>query len=99
GPSLWSRAGLAQLHALVLPPHTRRRRDDSLALLHWLNGHIDELDLHVATRAPADPGARRLIPHPCVGALTARATVLVLGPVGRFPGSKHVVSYIGLAPA
>jgi transposase len=24
---------------------------------------------------------------------------LVLGPVRRFPGSKHVVSYIGLAPA
>src|SRR6266446_6808640 len=51
GPSLWSRAGLAQLHALVLPPHTRRRRDDSLELLQWLNGHIDELDLHVAAAA------------------------------------------------
>jgi transposase len=25
--------------------------------------------------------------------------VLVLGPVARFPTSKHVVSYIGLAPA
>ena len=30
--------------------------------------------------------------------MTALATVLVLGPVGRFPGSKHVVSYLGLAP-
>jgi len=46
GPSLWSRQGLAQLQALVLMPHTRRRRDDSLELLHWLNRHIDELDLH-----------------------------------------------------
>jgi transposase len=36
--------------------------------------------------------------HPGVGPLTALATVLVLGPVRRFPGSKHVVSYIGLAP-
>jgi len=27
------------------------------------------------------------------------ATVLVLGPVARFPTSKHVVSYVGLAPA
>src|SRR5512132_2142053 len=61
GPSLWSRAGLAQLHALVLPPHTRRRRDDSLELLQWLNGHIDALDLHVATAAAADPDARRLM--------------------------------------
>jgi transposase len=37
--------------------------------------------------------------HPGVGALTALATVLILGPVGRFPTSKHVVSYIGLAPS
>ena len=99
GPSLWSRAGLAQLHALVLPPHTRRRRDDSLELLQWLNGHIHELDLHVATAAAADPDACRLMSHPGVGPLTALTTVLVLGPVGRFPNSKHVVSYIGLAPA
>jgi transposase len=99
GPSLWSRQGLAQLQALVLLPHTGRRRDDSLELLHWLNGHIDELDLQVASAAAADPDARRLMTHPGVGPLTALATVLVLGPVGRFPGSKHVVSYIGLAPA
>src|SRR4029450_10494060 len=63
GSSLWWRAGLAQLQALVLPPHTRRRRDDSLELLHWLNGHIDELDLHVATAAAADPDARRPRPR------------------------------------
>jgi len=88
GPSLWSRQGLAQLQALVLLPHTRRRRDDSLELLQWLNGHIDALDLHVATAAAADPDARRLMTHPGVGPLTALATVLVLGPVGRFPGSK-----------
>jgi len=83
----------------VLLPHTRRRRDDSLELLHWLNCHIDELDLRVATAAAADPDARRLMTHPGVGPVTALTTVLVLGPVGRFPGSKHLVSYIGLAPA
>lgn len=26
----WSRSGLAQLNALVLPPHTTRRRNDNL---------------------------------------------------------------------
>ena len=99
GPSLWSQRGLAQLQALVLLPHTSRRRDDSLELLQWLNRRIDELDLHVAAVAAADPNARRLMTHPGVGPLTAVATVLVLGPVARFPSSKHVVSYIGLAPA
>ena len=99
GPSRWSRQGLAQLQARVLLPHTRRRREDSLELLHWLNRPIDELDLHVATAAAADPAARRLMTHPGVGPLTALTTVLVLGPVGRFPSSKHVVSYLGWAPA
>ena len=98
GPSLWSRQGLAQLQALALLAPTRRRRDDSLELLQWLNCHIEALDHHVATAAAADPDARRLMTHPGVGPLTALATVLVLGPVKRFPGSTHVVSYIGLAP-
>jgi transposase len=37
--------------------------------------------------------------HPGVGPLSALATVLVLGAVTRFPTSKHVVRYVGLAPA
>jgi transposase len=52
----------------------------------------------VAEAAGATPDARRLLTHPGVGPLTALTAVLVLGPVSRFPGSKHVVSYIGLAP-
>lgn len=44
-------------------------------------------------------GARLLLTHPGVGPLTALTTVVVLGPVARFPDSKHVVSYTGLAPA
>jgi transposase len=98
GPSLWSQRGLAQLQALVLLPHTTCRRDDSLELLQWLHHRIDALDLRVAAAAADNPDVRRLMSHPGVGPLTALATVLVLGPVSRFPGSKHVVSYIGLAP-
>jgi transposase len=37
--------------------------------------------------------------HPGVGPLTALATLVILGPGERFPTSKHVVSYVGLAPA
>jgi transposase len=37
--------------------------------------------------------------HPGVGPLSALATVLVLGSVTRFPTSKHVVGYVGLATA
>lgn len=99
GSKLWSQRGLAQLTALGLPPHTARRRDDSLQLLTWLTTRIDELDDTIATAAAGDPRARLLLTHPGVGPLTALTTVLVLGPVTRFPDSKHVVSYVGLAPA
>jgi transposase len=98
GGSLMSRRGLTQLQGLRLPPHTTQRRDDCLELLSWLKTRIAHLDVRVAEAAEADLNARRLMTHPGVGALTALTTVIVLGPVARFPGSKHVVSYIGLAP-
>src|SRR5262245_3773133 len=96
---LLRQAGLAQLHALALPPHTAQRRDHSLQLLTRLNAQIRELDDAITTAALAHPDAPRLITHPGVGALTALAAIVVLGPVARFPDSKHVVSYVGLAPA
>jgi transposase len=96
---LWSQRGLAQLRALSLAPNTTRRRDDSLELLAWLTSRIDQLDERIAAVVEAHPPARRLLTHPGVGPLTALTTVLVLGPVRRFPDSKHVVSYVGLAPA
>jgi transposase len=96
---LWSQRGLAQLRALSLPPNTTCRRDDGLELLGWLTSRIAQLDERISVVVEADPRARRLLTHPGVGPLTALTTVLVLGPVRRFPNSKHVVSYVGLAPA
>jgi len=99
GSKLLRQAGLAQLHALALPPHTAQRRDQSLELLAGLTTQIRALDDAITTAALAHPDGPRLITHPGVGALTALATVVVLGPVARFHDSKHVVSYVGLAPA
>jgi len=96
---LWTRHGLAQLQALRLPAHTARRRDDGLELLAWLTARIDQLDEQIATIANNDPRAQLLLTHPGIGPLTALTTVLVLGPIARFPNSQHVVSYVGLAPA
>jgi len=98
GSKLLRQAGLAHLQALALPPHTAQRRDQSLELLAGLNTQIRQLDDAITTAALAHPDAPRLI-HPGVGALTALATIVVLGPVARFHDSKHVVSYVGLAPA
>jgi transposase len=97
--ALWTQRGLSQLRALALPPHTRRRRDESLELLTWMTSRIARLDEQIARVVDADSRARRLLTHPGVGPLTALTTVLVLGPIERFPDGKHVVSYVGLAPA
>jgi transposase len=97
--ALWTQRGLAQLQALSLPTNATRRRDDNLELLAWLTTRIDDLDERIAASAEADPRARLLLTHPGVGPLTALTAILVLGPVARFPDSKHVVSYVGLAPA
>jgi transposase len=97
--ALWTQRGLAQLKALVLPAHARRRRDDSLELLAWLTTRIDQLDDQIAALASADPRVQLLLTHPGGGPLTALTPVLVWGPLPRFADSKHVVSYVGLAPA
>jgi transposase len=99
GSALFTRRGRAQLGALPLPPYTTQRRDESLELLTWLDTHVQSLEARIGEAADADLRARQLMTHPGVGALTALATVLILGPVDRFPTSKHVVSYIGLAPS
>jgi transposase len=99
GTSLFTCRGVAHLRALPLPAHTAHRREESLELLAWLDARIAALERKMAEVADADPNARRLMTHPGVGPLTALATLLVLGPVARFPTSKHVVSYVGLAPA
>jgi transposase len=99
GSSLFTRRGRAQLDQLTLPPHTANRRDESLELLAWLDSHLALLDARIETTAAADPEAVRLMTHPGVGPLTALAIILILGPIDRFPTSKHVSSYIGLAPA
>src|SRR5262249_51626248 len=61
GSKLLRQAGLAQLRALALPPHTARRRDQSLELLTGLNTQIRELDDAITTAALAHPDAPRLI--------------------------------------
>src|ERR1700682_2179357 len=99
GSKLLRQAGLVQLQALALPPHTAQRRDQSLDLLACLPPQTRVRADATTTAAGGHPEAPRLMTHPGVGALTALTTIVVLGPTSRFHDSKHVVSYVGLAPA
>src|SRR5579875_724497 len=81
---LWSARGRVELQKIPLREGMARRRQDLLALI----------EQEVAQREDA----QRLMTHPGVGPLTALGTVLVLGPVERFPDAKHLTSYVGLIP-
>jgi transposase len=96
---LWSVRGRQQLQALELEPWTRRRRDDLLKLLDYLDRECEQLDQAVAQAAHAHPLAQLLMTHPGVGPVISLAMVLTVGPVERFANSRKLVSYLGLNPA
>ena len=95
---LWSAAGQQALQKLPLREGMARRGADLLRLLAQLDSWIHELDQPLQQEAEQREEAQRLMTHPGVGLLTALGTVLVLGPVERFPDARHVTSYVGLIP-
>jgi transposase len=95
---LWSAAGQEELQKIPLREGMARRREDLLQLLGQLNTWVKELDRRIEQEVERREDAQRLMTHPGVGPQTALATVLVLGPVERFPDSRHLTSYLGLIP-
>jgi transposase len=95
---LWSKAGQAELKTIPLREGVGRRREDLTQLVQQLNTWIKELDQRIGEEVARRPEAQRLMTHPGVGPLTALGTVLVLGPVERFPDDRHLTSYLGLIP-
>ena len=96
---LWTQAGRAELEQLPLLPYAAERRKRLLEALDGLEEEIVELDRRVAEEARQRPEAVRLMTHPGVGAVTALAMVLTLGPAERFASGKQVGSYFGLIPS
>ena len=96
---LWTARGRKELAALPLREGMARRRSDLLPLLAQLDNWIEELDQRLEREAEQRTAARLLMTHPGVGPLTALGTVLILGPVERFPDARHVTSYVGLIPS
>lgn len=95
---LWTQAGRAELEQLPLLPYAAQRRRQLLQALEQLNREIGELDRRVAEEVGRRPAALRLMTHPGVGAVTALAVVLTVGPVERFGHADQLSSYFGLIP-
>ena len=95
---LFTAKGRQELEGLALGPWASYRRQELLQLLDQLEQSLAKLDQAVEQQANREPLAVRLMTHPGVGPVTSLAFVLTIGPVDRFPGSRQVVSYLGLNP-
>jgi transposase len=95
---LWSERGQEELQKIPLREGMARRREDLVQLVRQLGTWVKELDRRIEQEVARREDAQRLMTHPGVGPLTALGTVLVLGPVERFPDAQHVTSYVGLIP-
>lgn len=96
---LWTAIGREQLRKLSLLPYAAARRDALLETLEKLEQEIAQLDERVLQAAKAREAAQRLMTHPGVGANTALAFVLTIGPVERFDKAQNLSSYLGLIPS
>jgi transposase len=95
---LWSEHGQEELQKIPLREGMARRRQDLVQLVRQFNAWVKKLDQRIEQEVARREDAQRLMTHPGVGPLTALGTVLVLGPVERFPDPQHVTSYVGLIP-
>jgi len=95
---LFTAKGRQELEGLALGPWASYRRQELLQLLDQLEQSLAKLDQAVEQQAKREPLAVRLMTHPGVGPVTSLAFVLTIGPADRFPGSRQVVSYLGLNP-
>lgn len=96
---LWTVGGRKALEQLALTGWTAQRRDELLTLLDDLEQRVGKLDQAVLQAAKKDAVAQLLGTHPGVGPITALAFSLTVGEIGRFPGSRKLVSYLGLNPS
>lgn len=99
GPKLFTRSGRRAFKGLAMRPQASRAGQELWELMEWLDPRVRRLDKIIAEATARRPEALRLTTYPGVGCLTALATVLILGPIERFPSPSHVVGYLGLAPA
>ena len=95
---LWSERGREELQKIPLREGMGRRRSDLVQLVRQLDTWVKELDERIEQEVAHREDAQRLMTHPGVGPLTALGTVLVLGPVERFPDYRNLTSYLGLIP-
>ncbi len=99
GSTLWSQTGQHAIASLPLAPNAAHRRTQLQTLYRKLDRQIGKLGERVRDQALRRPGAKLLMTHPGVGAVTALATDVFLGNPARFADGKALASYVGMIPS
>jgi transposase len=97
--SLWSRAGLAWLRAVVLSePLDAIRRDDLVSRLELANASVRRVEAELDRTGRNHPAVVLLRTIPGVGIRTAEALVAYIDQPDRFRRTKAIGNYFGLVP-
>jgi transposase len=95
---LFGLAGREWLREVELPVEERETVDGCLRQIEFLDQEIAEVEKQVARDALTSPQVKRLMTVPGVNAIVAATFLAAVGDVGRFPGQRQLVGYLGLDP-
>jgi transposase len=95
---LFGLAGRKWLRKVELPAEERETVDGCLRQIEFLDQEIAEVERQVAADALGSPEIKRLMTVPGVNVIVAATFLAAVGHVGRFPGQRQLVGYLGLDP-
>jgi transposase len=95
---LFGLAGREWLREVELPVEERETVDGCLRQIEFLDQEIAEVEKQVARDALISPQIKRLMTVPGVNVIVAATFLAAVGDVGRFPGQRQLVGYLGLDP-
>jgi transposase len=95
---LFGLAGREWLREVELPTWERETVDGCLRQIEFLDQEIAAVEKQVARDALTSPQVKRLMTVPGVNVIVAATFLAAVGDVGRFPGQRQLVGYLGLDP-
>jgi transposase len=95
---LFGVAGRRWLNELELPVEERETVDGCLRRIDFLDLEVAELEKVIARDALDSAQIRRLMTVPGVNVIVAATFLAAVGDIGRFPGQRQLVGYLGLDP-
>ena len=95
---LFGLAGREWLRGVELPAWERETVDGCLRQIEFLDAEIAAVETQIARDGLTSPQIKRLMTVPGVNVIVAATFLAAVGDVGRFPGQRQLVGYLGLDP-